>query len=587
MKKTDARSIKIIDLIQKIQNNEFVLPEIQREFVWDLNRIAELWDSIYHGYPIGQLLFWETESEISTYDFFDDNLEAPFLFENKRPKWRHTKKVSSTGKTIVLDGQQRLTSLFLGSRREGVSTKIRRNSSIIKAKVLCIYIGKEDADGDNEIKLFDWKDQDDIPEDYLPVYEALNSRSSKNLYIRILKNRIFNQRHYAHRVDDQDSAVSVSYVKNDDMISVVEIFRRLNNNGRPMTKSELFLAMLFGSSEARDLKDDIAGLATAYGEDFDVKDSTITQLLVTVFGLDGAKLSNLENVSDKIAKLKIAAKKTLEFLHKDCGIYSNSEMISHNLFIPLTYTFYKFPNPSDKLRQELRCFTFRALIFGLFSKSTDFIVASIKKSIDNMKGDNFIESLDKEKVKSICFGDLISGSEWINSRIEEILSLEKGPRTKLILLLLKESAADIDGENYDQDHLVAADLFKEDTDIVALIHDGNNKFGTRLETSEEAKLTEEDLKKWPRVKKYMAARCNTLPNLWLLEQSRNREKGKILLSIWYDAVLNDTEKADFWAETMLPKKSVAYLKISNFEELYNKRREVLERKLKEILKIPR
>ena len=49
----------IVDVIKGISDNKYILPSIQREFVWDAERIARLFDSLMQGYPIGAFLFWE------------------------------------------------------------------------------------------------------------------------------------------------------------------------------------------------------------------------------------------------------------------------------------------------------------------------------------------------------------------------------------------------------------------------------------------------------------------------------------------------------------------------------------------------
>ena len=55
--------ITIHKAIQRIQEKEYVLPAIQREFVWPTDRIERLFDSLMRDYPIGSFLFWEVQSE--------------------------------------------------------------------------------------------------------------------------------------------------------------------------------------------------------------------------------------------------------------------------------------------------------------------------------------------------------------------------------------------------------------------------------------------------------------------------------------------------------------------------------------------
>ena len=138
-------SIKSIEeLVDVLNSGDYVLPEIQRDFVWEMNKIAELWDSIYRGYPIGQLLFWNDHPELSipTYAFFND--VNPPLFVAKKPLWHHTKVVPSENKIIVLDGQQRLTSLALGMSSTGIRVMKRKNSPEETVMFLCIYIGDDE-----------------------------------------------------------------------------------------------------------------------------------------------------------------------------------------------------------------------------------------------------------------------------------------------------------------------------------------------------------------------------------------------------------------------------------------------------------
>lgn len=49
-------------LLDKVESNEIVLPEFQREFVWRKDQSKELMNSLYTKYPIGSLLIWNTET---------------------------------------------------------------------------------------------------------------------------------------------------------------------------------------------------------------------------------------------------------------------------------------------------------------------------------------------------------------------------------------------------------------------------------------------------------------------------------------------------------------------------------------------
>lgn len=577
------KSLKIAELIAMMDRGEFVLPEIQREFVWDMDRIAQLWDSVYRGFPIGQLLFWITSANIPTYSFADSGEE--FLFVGGRPKWSHDKKVSSSNKVIVLDGQQRLTSFLLGARREGIQAKIRINSAQ-KSKFLCIYIGDKDVDGDNEVKLFDWKDEEESDE-YISVARALYSRK-QHTNIRVLKKRI----------NSIKTAVPVDYVMGGEVMDVIEIFRRLNNNGKNMETSELFLAMWFGSGRARDLRGELSELRKAFGGDFAVKDATITQLLLTIFS-EKSKMSSMviydekmfRDISTNLLKLREAIKAAVSFLREDCGIYSDNEMLSHSLFIPLVHVFYHFDSQiSECMRKELRCFTFRALVFGLFNRSTNTTLMRMKKTINGLvnRNDSFIAALDDNIAEEIFFDYKNHKSQWLDGEISELMKIKKGSRTNLILLLIMKEPANVSGNMYDQDHLFARDLFDKTT-IKALPKDRRQKFGICVngEILEDRVPSEADLKVWKKISREMYDTRDTLPNLWLLESSRNSKKGKKLLNIWYDEQ-SEADKQSFWSSALIsPKYGNEILKLKSYKKFYNERENALFSKIYDLLKLPK
>ena len=80
-------------LISKIDLGEIALPDLQRPFIWKNKAVRDLFDSLYLGYPVGFFLFWETSGAVSSRSIGDsDRQRGP--------------------KLLVVDGQQRLTSLY-------------------------------------------------------------------------------------------------------------------------------------------------------------------------------------------------------------------------------------------------------------------------------------------------------------------------------------------------------------------------------------------------------------------------------------------------------------------------------------------
>lgn len=91
-------------IIEDIKHGKTALPDIQRPFVWSTAKIRDLFDSMYSGYPVGTLMFWETGAETGTRQIGGGE-------SNRVPQ------------LLVVDGQQRLTSLFAVLTGEKVLTK--------------------------------------------------------------------------------------------------------------------------------------------------------------------------------------------------------------------------------------------------------------------------------------------------------------------------------------------------------------------------------------------------------------------------------------------------------------------------------
>lgn len=91
-------------LVEDIKHGNIALPDIQRPFVWSAAKTRDLFDSLYRGYPVGTLMFWETGADVGT----------------RQVGGGENDKVA---KLLIVDGQQRLTSLFAVLTGRPVLTK--------------------------------------------------------------------------------------------------------------------------------------------------------------------------------------------------------------------------------------------------------------------------------------------------------------------------------------------------------------------------------------------------------------------------------------------------------------------------------
>src|SRR5947209_3972590 len=100
--------------LSRIQQTNYVLPAIQREFVWNPEQIERLFDSLMQGYPFGTFLFWKVEAVTSSkFKFYDFVLN---YHERDAAHCPELGKIHHQSVTAILDGQQRLTALNIGLR---------------------------------------------------------------------------------------------------------------------------------------------------------------------------------------------------------------------------------------------------------------------------------------------------------------------------------------------------------------------------------------------------------------------------------------------------------------------------------------
>ncbi|MBA3047579.1 DUF262 domain-containing protein [Patescibacteria group bacterium] len=103
-------NIRVSELVNKVQRGELTLPEMQRRYVWPATRVRDLLDSLYRGYPSGTILVWETDEEMPTRELAVEATRMP----------------TTSQKLLLLDGQQRVTSLSAILSGEPVRVRNRK-----------------------------------------------------------------------------------------------------------------------------------------------------------------------------------------------------------------------------------------------------------------------------------------------------------------------------------------------------------------------------------------------------------------------------------------------------------------------------
>ena len=141
MKLPEPQSSSFSTLISDIQKGLIKIPQFQRDFVWDLTKSANLMDSIIKGYPIGTFIFWKTKERLRSIR----NIGGIELPEPTPGDFVY----------FVLDGQQRLTSLFASLK--GITVKRENGIGDDYSKM---YVDLE-ADEDSQLVVLDIENRKD------------------------------------------------------------------------------------------------------------------------------------------------------------------------------------------------------------------------------------------------------------------------------------------------------------------------------------------------------------------------------------------------------------------------------------------
>jgi len=200
------------DVFNRISDGRYRIPEFQREYVWDTSEVTELFDSIYNSYPIGSLFLWEVPEEMN--QFFRDTREFG------QPSVEDVRYQVS----FVLDGQQRLTSLYIAL--EGLEFEGYDYSRILfNIDDEEFTLGKPTAD--HLISVSDIWDQ--------------QSR------FELLDDMIEERRRAVQKCSDRlhQYQLPLIQVESGDVDSVISIFERINQTGRDLSRFDIVNANIW------------------------------------------------------------------------------------------------------------------------------------------------------------------------------------------------------------------------------------------------------------------------------------------------------------------------------------------------------
>ena len=575
----EYQSIRIVDIIRNVNKNNWFLPAIQREFVWGPEQIERLFDSIMADFPIGSFLLWKVENEHkgdwSIYKFISKyDKESP---HNEQENMERSDLLNKDI-TLVLDGQQRITSLLIGLQGSYCHRRYRRLRVMkLHLNLLKKFASKYVADDeDSEALTFDFKfKENDTPSDestelWYPVGDILSYPNDPEDAKSAMKERLAHlseeQRENAlkliGRLHSHIHLVPVGFYyeeKSQDPDRALQVFVRANSGGTPLEYSDLLLSTATAQWEHHDARDEIHQFTDSLNTiirqgGFFKKDFVLKACLYLCEGLDVRyKLKNftpdnLRTIKGNWETIKESLEATVHLILR-FG-FKSKNIAAKMALLPIAFYLLKKGEPkfytSNKredvaIQVAIRKWFIFSTLKGAFGGSSDTTLIRLRELLK--KCDSNTRFPADKLYKSLGIKPSLEDAD-----IERFLEYQHGQRhTGLVLALLyPDSWRKIELE---QDHIFPKSEFKK----------------TELK---KQGYGEEQIKKF-------ISRFNKIPNLELLPKPENLRKGAKNFSDW----LEDSED-DYRSDHLIP--NLQDYGLDHFLNFFEKRKRLITKKLKEL-----
>ena len=404
--------ITIKTALERMQAHEYVLPAIQREFVWDTDQICALFDSLMKGYPIGSFLFWKVDpahaDDYVYYDFIRNYHEAraPHSPRLDLPPGRYT---------AILDGQQRLTALNIGlrgSHAEKLPRKWRSSPDAYPTKHL--YLNLLAPADENEFDLeYDFRFLTEVDArqaneagdaHWFMVQEALRLDDAPDAW-RYLQQigladhgRAFPTLARLLQVTQKELIINFFEEEEQDLDRVLNIFIRVNSGGTILSYSDLLLSIATAQWSSLDAREAVQGLVdelNRMGHGFSFTKDIVLKagLMLGEIGSVQFRVTNFNQVNMTILEerwesiesaLRLAAR-----LLADFG-FSERTLSANSVLLPIAYYVqhrslrddYRTGTVHRDDRETLRLWVIRSLLSsGVWGSGLDTLLGALRTTI--------------------------------------------------------------------------------------------------------------------------------------------------------------------------------------------------------------
>jgi uncharacterized protein with ParB-like and HNH nuclease domain len=566
----------IKSVISAIDKKEYLLPAIQREFIWTPDQIVGLFDSLMQDYPIGSFLFWKVEKETANNFQFYEMIRDFHERDNQ-----HNPKANLSGNEApiaILDGQQRLTALYIGLKGS-YAGKVpwkwwKSDDAFPKKKLYLNLLAKsqnpeyfydfrlltDDEAKKNTTDIF-WFKVGDILK-FKDLSEILDFQINSELSNFNKVERTFANRALANLFSVIHTKQIINYFleTDQDIEKVLNIFIRVNKMGTPLSYSDLLLSIATAQWKTRDARevitsfvDDLNSIGNGFkfNKDFVLKSCLVLSGYDVRFKVSNFNKQNMKGIEEKWDDLAFSIKQSVKLI-ASFG-YNSETLPSNNAVIPIAYYIMQnklqegFVKSSNTLedRKRIQQWLIASLLKRSFSGTPDFVLSQIRRVLFENKGDFPLEKLIEEfrgETKSIIFS---------MDDLNNLLTYRYGESYTFSTLAIVYPTLDF-SNLFHIDHIFPKSLF-------------NHKQLKKLNV-EETKIAS------------FIEKVDSLSNLQLMEGLRNEEKSNTMPEEWIKKVYpTKSDRENYLQKNYIPDID---LRIENFEKFFDEREKLLKNEFK-------
>lgn len=365
--------LSVSDALQKIDYNQYLLPAIQRDFVWTHTKIEMLFDSLMQGYPIGSMLLWRVDGKNT------QNQRFYGILKKYRERYAiRSEEVSTVGIPsfeVVLDGQQRLTALYLGLKGSfayhGYNLAWKDNDYSVPTRHLYLNLyyktsEKNNLDDSDDVKKYDFSflkpneaTEIDKTKRWFKVSEILGIKGTSQLNSYYKKNQIEEEecQEILSRLHDMvhiEKLIHYYLEQSADFTRALNIFIRINSGGITLSYSDLVMSTTIMGWTNLDAKKEINGLVDELVKEFGFaavsKDFILRTYLILYnddikFRVENFSIKNAKEFETNWTEIRNAIKEVFQLV-TDFG-YAPNTLTSLNALLPIVYYLYK----TDKVKE--------------------------------------------------------------------------------------------------------------------------------------------------------------------------------------------------------------------------------------------